>query len=394
LPKKQAILTQNPIKLMKKIFYIAAILLMLFEVSNVYFIMPMPGSQRMRSIEVAYFLYTYRWIFRVVFGFGLLLGFQNVFHAQKWLAVAILAVVAGVIYMFNFQMAADHMFYQPTQVLMKDTKSNKIKNDKLIVGIVVGNEARAYPIQLIGYHHQVMDTIAGKPVMVTYCTVCRTARVFEPKVNGKYETFRLVGMDHFNAMFEDKTTKSWWRQANGEALAGKLKGVMLPEIDSRQMSLAKWLALYPDSKILQADSNFKASYEKLEKYDSGKGSSDLTKTDSLSWKDKSWVVGVKSGKAAKAFDWNRLKRERIINDKVGHQPIVLVLASDNKSFVAFEREAFFQKYTLKNDSLYLEKTAYDFNGVSSNNTSSLKKINAYQEFWHSWRTFYPETEKY
>ncbi|MFN8431649.1 MAG: DUF3179 domain-containing (seleno)protein [Spirosomataceae bacterium] len=379
---------------MKKIFYIAAILLMLFEVSNVYFIMPMPGSQRMRSIEVAYFLYTYRWIFRVVFGFGLLLGFQNVFQAQKWLVVAILAVVAGVIYMFNFQMAADHMFYQPTQVLMKDTKSNKIKNDKLIVGIVVGNEARAYPIQLIGYHHQVMDTIAGKPVMVTYCTVCRTARVFEPKVNGKYETFRLVGMDHFNAMFEDKTTKSWWRQANGEALAGKLKGVMLPEIYSRQMSLAKWLALYPDSKILQADSNFKASYEKLKKYDSGKGSSDLTKTDSLSWKDKSWVVGVKSGKAAKAFDWNRLKRERIINDKVGHQPIVLVLASDNKSFVAFERESFSQKFTLKNDSLYLGKTSYNFNGISNNSSPGLKKAKAYQEFWHSWETFYPETEKY
>lgn len=59
--------------------------------------------------------------------------------------------------------------------------------------------------------------------MVTYCTVCRTGRVYSPMVNGKLETFRLVGMDHFNAMFEDASTKSWWRQSNGDCIAGPLK---------------------------------------------------------------------------------------------------------------------------------------------------------------------------
>jgi hypothetical protein len=40
-------------------------------------------------------------------------------------------------------------------------------------------------------------------------------------------------MDHFNAMFEDSQTKSWWRQVNGEAIAGPLKGKTLPEIPSQ-----------------------------------------------------------------------------------------------------------------------------------------------------------------
>jgi hypothetical protein len=48
--------------------------------------------------------------------------------------------------------------------------------------------------------------------------------VFSPVVDGRSETFRLVGMDHFNAMFEDASTHSWWRQANGEAIAGPSKG--------------------------------------------------------------------------------------------------------------------------------------------------------------------------
>ena len=70
--------------------------------------------------------------------------------------------------------------------------------------------------------------------MITYCTVCRTGRVYSPIVNGKLEKFRLVGMDHFNAMFEDETTKSWWQQATGIAIAGPLKGSRLEEIPSHQ----------------------------------------------------------------------------------------------------------------------------------------------------------------
>jgi hypothetical protein len=113
----------------------------------------------------------------------------------------------------------------------------------------------------LGYLHQVQDTIGGKPVIVTYCTVCRTGRVFEPVVNGKPEKFRLVGMDHFNAMFEDETTKSWWRQVNGEAITGKLKGQQLPEMFSTQTSLTKWLQLNPASLIMQADSDYIKSYD-------------------------------------------------------------------------------------------------------------------------------------
>ena len=73
--------------------------------------------------------------------------------------------------------------------------------------------------------------------MVSYCTVCRTGRVFAPVIAGRPATFRLVGMDHFNAMLEDQATGSWWRQANGEAITGQLKGTRLPELPSVQLTL-------------------------------------------------------------------------------------------------------------------------------------------------------------
>ena len=148
------------------------------------------------------------------------------------------------------------MFYQPQNKILATVAANKVDTTKLVIGVAVNGEAKAYPVEIIGYHHQVADTIGGEPVMVTYCSVCRTGRVFSPFVNSKLEKFRLVGMDHFNAMFEDVTTKSWWRQATGKAVAGKLKGTALKEIESAQMSLGSWIRKYPNAIILQPDPVF------------------------------------------------------------------------------------------------------------------------------------------
>ena len=378
---------------MKKYFWLGFLGLILFEIANVYFIMPMPGSQKMNSIDAAYFLYKWRWIFRIAFGLMIIAGLFKSNWKRKWVPAIPLLLVAAVIYMANFKMAADAMFKQPKQLLLTDASKNKVDTNRLVIGVIINGESKAYPIRFLGYHHHIQDTIGGKPILITYCTVCRTGRVFEPIVNGKKETFRLVGMDHFNAMLEDASTKSWWRQATGEAISGKLKGYQLPEVFSTQTSLAKWLQLNPASLIMQADPAFIKSYDSTMKYESGLSKNKLTGTDSLSWKDKSWVIGIKIGAARKAYDWNQLKKERIINDKLDNIPIVLVLSTDDKSFFAFETTAN-QQLVLKNDTLVLGSKHFAINGKGIDTAFSLKPLAAYQEFWHSWQTFSLGTKKY
>jgi hypothetical protein len=379
---------------MKKLFFAGFIGLLLFELGNVYLVMPMPGSQQMNSIDIAYFLYQWRWLFRILFGTILIAGLFMSRWERKWFPLLAVGVLATIIYIVNFVMAADHMFYQPKTVLMVNAVANKVNTNRLVIGIVNKGEAKAYPIQFLGFHHQVQDTIGGKPVMVTYCTVCRTGRVYEPVVSGKAEQFRLVGMDHFNAMFEDATTKSWWRQVTGSAITGKLKGHQLPELFSTQTSLAEWLRLNPNSLIMQADPAFIKSYDTTFKFENGKSKSKLTGTDSLSWKDKSWVVGIRVGKESKAYDWNRLKAERIIPDKLGNTFSLLVLADDDKTFFAFERPDENSLFSLTRDTLLFKGNHYKINGKGIDTTFSLKPLPAYQEFWHSWRTFNTNSEKY
>jgi len=380
---------------MKKLFYLGLVLLVLFEIANVYFIMPMPGSQRMASIDLAYRLYSWRWLFRAIFVVMIAAGAASAWRApgrQRFVAPAALVLAAIIVYVLNFQMAADHMFVAPASVTMVPADRNKVDTARLVVGIEVDGQARAFPIQFIGYHHQVRDTVAGKPVMVSYCTVCRTGRVFSPIVDGRAETFRLVGMDHFNAMFEDASTHSWWRQANGEAIAGPSKGKALTEIPSRQVTLAEWLREHPSSLIMQADAGLKDNYSKDFDYETGKSRKSLTGTDTVSWHDKAWVVGITVNGQSKAYDWNRLRRERVVNDVIGGQPIVLALASDTTSFAAFVRPNADARFVVRNDSLVAGVASYAFNGKGAN--GALEPVNASQEFWHSWRTFQPATARY
>lgn len=380
---------------MRKVFYVGLLLLLLFELANVYFIMPMPGSQRMRSIDVAYFLYQWRWELRLVFGALIVAGLWSAWQApgrRRWIAPASLVVVAAVAYATNFVMAADRMFLAPTVLTMQPAVRNKVEMARLVVGVELNGEARAYPLEYIGYHHQVRDTVGGTPVLVSYCTVCRTGRVFSPTVNGRPEIFRLVGMDHYNAMFEDARTGSWWRQANGEAIVGPKSGTFLREIPSVQVTLREWLALHPASLVMQADSTFKGEYAKDYAFEKGTSRKKLTGTDTVSWHDKAWVVGLTVNRESKAFDWNRLRRERVVNDEVGGQPIVLALASDTASFFAFERPDSSIHFALRGDSLVASGRAYALTGRGK--TDALKPVFASQEFWHSWREFHPGTRTY
>lgn len=389
------------------LLFLGIILLFATEILRVYFIMPFPGSQHADTIDLAYFIHRNRMWLRLL-GLALVIVplYTYLIRGKTWSKVTLPVVMllyAIIFYFFNFRFQADKMFYQPGSIQFADASTNKIALDKLVIGVSEGDEARAYPIQLIGYHHQVRDTIRGVPVMVTYCTVCRTGRVFRPLVNGRNESFRLVGMDHFNAMFEDATTKSWWQQATGVSIAGPLKNSRLTELPSSQSTLGEWIAQHPHTKILQPDTVYKKQYEDLADYDKGTIKGSLEKRDPASWKMKSWVVGIRTGNSSKAYDWNELISHPLIQDMVGETPVMILLGSDSATFRAWNRAVggqvlSFEKIQgqpcLKDSST---GSTWDLNGkciAGVLKDHQLERVQSYQEFWHSWKQFHPGTGQF
>ena len=414
---------------MRLLLLITGILLLFAtEILRVYFIMPFPGSQHANTIDLAYFIDSHRIGLRLL-GAAIvasaLFSIQNPARqhatpqAAGWglrrkrspwpkIALAFVAILYTIVfYFFNFRFEADKMFKQPGTKTFATAAANTISPDRLIIGIVIDQQARAYPIQLIGYHHQVRDTIGNTPVMITYCTVCRTGRVYSPFVNGRLEDFRLVGMDHFNAMFEDVTTKSWWQQATGVAIAGPLKNARLPEIPSTQSTLAEWLSIHPDSKIMQPDPADSMHYASLADYDDGTIKGSLEHRDSTSWRPKSWVIGVVAGNNSKAYDWNYLSDNPIINDSIGAVPaLIYIYPSKPVNFHVWSRTVAGQtlsfqpaKGELLNGDLTDTSThsIWDEGGRCIEGPlkgQQLQPLQSYQEFWHSWSHFHPLTAQY
>ena len=387
---------------MRPFFLITGLLLLfVFEILRVYFIMPFPGSQHSDTIGIAYFLDKNIFWLRILALVMVLPPLAYFLRRgrtwQKILLSLIVLLYAGIFYLFNFRFLADKMFLQTGVRQFAATAADTTDKDRLVIGVSLGGEDKAYPIQVIGYHHQVRDTVGGQPVMVTYCTVCRTGRVFSPLVKGRPETFRLVGMDHFNAMFEDAATKSWWQQATGIAITGPLKGQRLTEIPSAQMRLGDWQALHPDSRTLQPDPGFLAKYDSLKGYDEGTIKGSLEKRDSGSWKFKSWVVGVSLNGQTKAYDWNRLVKDRVILDSIGQTHLLVTIADNNKTFYALSApDSLHFQYDAAGKILRDGNTNSEWqpDGVCSNGPLKgriLARVQAYQEFWHSWKNFHPGT---
>jgi hypothetical protein len=391
----------------RAVLFIALFFLFSAEILRVYLLMPFPGSQVGNTVSYAYWLdQSIVWIRILALAltcFAMLAAFKNGSTWAKILLPLVLVSYGIVFFAFNFRLKADKIFYQPVNKSFSYASDSDLDKSKLVIGVIIDGHAKAYPIQLIGYHHQVMDTVGKTPVMITYCTVCRSARVFSPIVNGKQETFRLVGMDHFNAVFEDATTKSWWQQATGTAITGPLKGQVLKEFPSSQMTMDAWLRQYPNSLVMKPDTTFMDHYFGLEDYDKGTMRSDLVRRDVASWQHNSWIVAVMNNFSSKAYDWNELLQKKIIQDSLDRLPILLTIENDSASFHVYDRRVDDSTLSFQisaNKDLFVDEethSSWNMDGVCIHGLLVGKKllpVQSYNEFWHSWQTFHKNAKIY
>ncbi len=112
-------------------------------------------------------------------------------------------------------------------------------------------EPRAYPLRILLWHEIVNDTIAGKPILVTYCPLCNSGVVFERRVGGKPAVFGNTGrLRHFDMLMYDHETESWWQQFTGQAIVGTHSGKRLKPLPSRIESFARFRERHPGGRVL------------------------------------------------------------------------------------------------------------------------------------------------
>ena len=135
---------------------------------------------------------------------------------------------------------------------------------QLVIGYVADDgQAYAYPISILNFHGIVNETLAGRPVLITYCTLCRSGVVYERMVAGEVLTFGNTSALFENdlVMFDrDSEVISYWFQVAGEAVVGARTGQRLTPLASITMEWQAWLAEHPDTLVLSDDTGFDRPY--------------------------------------------------------------------------------------------------------------------------------------
>ena len=64
-----------------------------------------------------------------------------------------------------------------------------LNDTDLVIGYSAGDDAYAYPVNVLDFHEIVNDVIEGVPVLVTYCPLCFSGVVYSRELDGRALTF-------------------------------------------------------------------------------------------------------------------------------------------------------------------------------------------------------------
>ena len=110
-----------------------------------------------------------------------------------------------------------------------------------VISFVVGDDHRAYPLQILIWHEIVNDTVGDLPITVTFCPLCNSDVVYDRRVGDAVLDFGTTGkLRNSDLVMYDRQTESWWQQFTGEGIIGTYTGTALKRLPSRLESFARF----------------------------------------------------------------------------------------------------------------------------------------------------------
>ncbi|MBD3225299.1 MAG: DUF3179 domain-containing protein [Caldithrix sp.] len=251
----------------------------------------------------------------------------------------------------------DHPKFIPVQ------QADYLQDDDIVIGLVRGDTARAYPTRILIWHEIVNDVFGGQPVAITYCPLCGTSMVFERKINGKVRTFGVSGLLYrSDVLMYDRQSESLWSQLAMKAVNGPEAGAELTWLPSEHLTWKAWREKYPNGQVLSTDTGFDRNYggEAYASYFASDETMFSVPHKRKELANKAWVVGVIINGQAKAYPVEELPSNKTIKDRIGDLDIELRYDANKR-----------------------------LHEVVSAGGQTIPSVMA---FWFAWQAFYPDTE--
>ncbi len=282
--------------------------------------------------------------------------------------------------------------------------SDFMSDSDVVIGLEINGQAKAYPIFILVWHEIVNDHVGGIPVSVTYCPLCYTNQVFERVIDGREVEFGTSGkLYNSNLLMYDRFTESYWSQALGMAVKGKLSGYQLNLVPFDVITWGDWKSLHPDTVVLTTDTGHIRSYA-TDPY--GNYYTEPRIIFPVEHSDdrlhpKEIIIGFNQNGIYKAYTQADIESSTLINDYVGDVPILLVslFAQNSRSFERIVDDDEILDFVFADDKIFDVQTGSEWNydGLSVSGDLAGKQLNRMPiepGFWFEWVAFHPDTLLY
>ena len=279
-------------------------------------------------------------------------------------------------------------------------------DQEFVIGLIIGGDTRAYPINVLSRHEIVNDVVGGTPVAVTYCPLCFTGIVYDRRVGGETLEFGVSGKLIMNdlVMF-DRQSDSLWQQILGEGITGRYKGTRLTPLAATQTTWAQWRDSHPETLVLDKNGGYGS-----DSYASYYAGGDKGVLGSFGSDDrlpaKAFVLGLVLGDEPKAYPFQELERSPVLHDSLAGRDLVIVYDGRSGTAVAFDRRVDGRLLTFELvspvDGLQLrdQETGSIWAGLSGTAEdgplagTALRQVPSFYSFWFAWSDFYVNTDLY
>jgi len=198
----------------------------------------------------------------------------------------------------------------------------------------------------------------------------------------------------------DKETGSRWQQSTGEAISGPLKGAHLELYPFVRTTWKEWRRRYPNTVVLKPLPGYAERMAGLSKRqraiqltNEGAAPKEAFGTDDR-LRPKETIAGLHIGSETKAYPFTELRIARVVNDRVGDVPVLVVHQPSSDTTTAFEAR-------VKGKALRFQATDADAASLTDLETHSswdayglclggplkgtqLKTLILMPEFWFAW----------
>ncbi len=143
-----------------------------FAIIPVFLIQPF-RAQTARALEISYLLR--RWsplatLIMFVAAFGLLVW--QWLHVRRWWRKTLLVIILLLTLVPTWFARQNHFEWMFNPLghsnYVKAADAGFVRDSDMVLAVKINNEAVAYPVRLMAYHHVVPDVVGGTPICTTY----------------------------------------------------------------------------------------------------------------------------------------------------------------------------------------------------------------------------------